>query len=136
MTASIATRALTRCQDSLRSLALLEVLDEPARRAGGLRDRPVRTFTAAQVRFSATHRCLAVRAEHRPRDGFRRQLLAGLVHDLDGRGEVFSVEASRRLSDRWRVEPESRIWCGTSPRDTQYPVRRDDYVMLRPLHNF
>ena len=64
------------------------------------------------------------------------QLLAGLIHDLDGRGEMFSVEASRRLGDRWRVEVESRIWSGISARDRQYPVRRDDYVTLRLLRYF
>lgn len=59
------------------------------------------------------------------------ELLAGVIYDLGGEGQVFSVEASRRISDHWRIELESRFWSGIAVGDPQRTLRRDDYVGLR-----
>lgn len=64
------------------------------------------------------------------------QLLAGVIVDLDGDGNVFSLEASRRLNDHWRIEVESRIWSGIASGHLLRSLRRDDYIQFRLLRYF
>lgn len=57
------------------------------------------------------------------------QLLAGVIVDRT-RGLVVNVEGSRRLSSRFSLAAELRIFSQTAQGDALYPVRRDDYVSL------
>jgi hypothetical protein len=57
-------------------------------------------------------------------------VLAGVVSDLQGRGEFFNVEASRRIGERWRIEAELRVFHATEAPDLLDFVARDDYLGL------
>ena len=65
-------------------------------------------------------------------------VLVGVVQDLDNaatRG-IF-VEASRRISGRWKLEFEARFFNGTRPRDVGFfDIRRDDYLQLKLVFSF
>ncbi len=63
-------------------------------------------------------------------------LLAGVIHDLDGEGSVFSLEASRRVGERWRLELEALAFNGITSRDPLRALDRDDHVLLRLLRYF
>ncbi len=63
-------------------------------------------------------------------DAADSQLLAGLVNDLNGQGQFVSVEASRRLGDRWKLEVEMRWFLGVVPDSPLAGFRRDDYVQV------
>jgi hypothetical protein len=64
------------------------------------------------------------------------QVLAGVIHELDGQGEVFRLESSRRVGDNWRVELALRLWSGIDARDAQRSLDRDDHIMLRVFRYF
>lgn len=64
------------------------------------------------------------------------EVLAGVIHDLHGQGEVFSVEASSRLDDHWRLEAQVRAWCGVAADDPQRSLARDDHLLVRVLRFF
>jgi len=63
-------------------------------------------------------------------------LLAGVIQDLSGSGLVASLEASRRLGERWRLELEGRMWSGIARDDRQRGFERDDHLLLRLLRYF
>ncbi|MEM7250130.1 MAG: hypothetical protein AAF493_01815 [Pseudomonadota bacterium] len=63
-------------------------------------------------------------------DAASTELLAGAIRDLDGSATVFSVEASRRLGDRWKVELEVRLWSDIRSSDPFFSVRNDDHIQL------
>jgi hypothetical protein len=58
------------------------------------------------------------------------ELLAGFIHDLGGSAAAFSVEASRRLGDEWKLGVELRAWGKVRPADPQFTLRRDDHVQF------
>lgn len=60
------------------------------------------------------------------------ELLAGFVVDRDSHATQLSVEAERRLTNRWSVELESR-WFLSSGGDISAAFREDSYVTLRVL---
>ena len=57
-------------------------------------------------------------------------LLVGAVSDRDNGSTFLSVEASRRLDDRWTIELNARVWIDIERGDPFYPVRRDDHLQL------
>ena len=63
-------------------------------------------------------------------DAQSTEILAGAIVDLGERTRVFSVEASRRLGDRWRLELEARFWTGVAANDPQFSVRNDDFLQV------
>ena len=58
------------------------------------------------------------------------ELLAGIVHDLDSSERFWSVEASRRLGDQWKLSLEARWFERTQPGTLFGSFAEDDYVQL------
>ena len=56
--------------------------------------------------------------------------LAGVIADVEGDATTLSLEASRRIGERWKVELEARAWIGVEDGDPMFPLHRDDYVQL------
>ncbi len=56
--------------------------------------------------------------------------LAGVIADVEGDATTLSLEASRRIGERWKVELEARAWIGVEGDDPMFPLQRDDYVQL------
>ena len=69
-------------------------------------------------------------------DEYDSQLLFGVISDLEGRGHMLNLEASRRLSDHWTVELEARAFSSDTMRDPLYAFRRDDYAQLLLSYHF
>jgi len=66
-----------------------------------------------------------------PNDAQSTEFLAGVVYDLQGGGEVYRIEASRRFYDSWKVSFEAQTYSGIDQRDPLlYPVRDDDFLQL------
>ena len=57
-------------------------------------------------------------------------VLAGVIADAEGDATTLSLEASRRIGERWKVEIEARAWVGVDENDPMFPLQRDDYVQL------
>jgi hypothetical protein len=64
------------------------------------------------------------------------QILAGLIADLDDDGQLFLIEASRRVGTSWVVEAEYRGFSGSSPSDPLAALRTDDYFQLSIQRHF
>ena len=58
-------------------------------------------------------------------------LLAGVIVDDESGAMLVTVEASRRIGDRWTVEIQSLSFFDVPPTDLLYGVRRDDHVQVR-----
>ena len=58
-------------------------------------------------------------------------LLAGAIVDDQTGATLVTVEASRRLGDRWTIELESVSFFNVPSTSLLYSARRDDYVQLR-----
>ena len=58
-------------------------------------------------------------------------ILAGVIVDDHSGSMLATVEASRRLGDRWTIEVESLSFFDVPPTGLLYGVRRDDYVQVR-----
>jgi hypothetical protein len=58
------------------------------------------------------------------------QLLAGVIVDREDGSRVWSVEVSRRIGDRWRLELEARAWDRVKVDNPMFTLRRDDYVQV------
>lgn len=63
-------------------------------------------------------------------DAADSQVLAGLFQDLEGEGHFVSIEASRRLGDRWKLELEMRWFLNIDPASALAGFSHDDYVQL------
>lgn len=58
-------------------------------------------------------------------------ILAGVIVDDQSGSMLATVEASRRLGDRWTIEIESLSFFDVPPTGLLYDVRRDDYIQVR-----
>ncbi len=58
-------------------------------------------------------------------------ILAGAIVDDQTGATLVTVEASRRLGDRWTIEMEAVAFFDVPSTALLYSVRRDDYVQLR-----
>ena len=58
------------------------------------------------------------------------ELLAGLVLDLDSSARFYTLEASRRLGDSFRLDLEARLNAGIPEDDPAYSLRNEDYIQL------
>lgn len=56
------------------------------------------------------------------------ELLAFVVADIEGDGNLLSVEGSRRFGSDWVVMLETRAFFGANAGDFLYGLRQDDYV--------
>ena len=69
-------------------------------------------------------------------DANSSELLAGVIQDLSADANLFSVEASRRIGEHWKLELEARVWSGIAQRDPLNAIARDDYVQVNLLRYF
>ncbi|UCD66339.1 MAG: hypothetical protein JSW69_01565, partial [Deltaproteobacteria bacterium] len=64
-------------------------------------------------------------------------LLVGLSIDLDNKGNVLQLEASRRLTDNIKVFLEGWAFFNTDPGDYYlYSIRDDDFIRLQLFYYF
>jgi tetratricopeptide (TPR) repeat protein len=63
-------------------------------------------------------------------DVWSSQLLAGAVFDVFTGAKLISVEAERRLSERWKVSMEIRAFESHERRDPLSSLQQDDYMGL------
>lgn len=63
-------------------------------------------------------------------DAQSTRVLAGAIVDRRTRATFASIEASRRLGERWRVDIESRFFVGLQPDDYLFGFRKDQYAQL------
>ena len=64
------------------------------------------------------------------------QLLAGLITDMNNRSTMLNLEASRRLSNFWKVELEIRLFVDDSRNDPSFGLRNEDYIQLEFFRYF
>jgi hypothetical protein len=64
------------------------------------------------------------------------ELLAGVITDLSNGSRVFSVEASRRFGDHWKLNLEARLFSNIAANDVLAEQRDDDYVQLELAYYF
>jgi len=70
-------------------------------------------------------------------DAAGTELLAGLSHDLDSRGDVLRLEASRRLTDTVKIFVEAWTFFDTEPGDYYLDsIRDDDFIRLQLFYYF
>ena len=58
-------------------------------------------------------------------------ILGGAIIDDQSGATLVTLEASRRLGDRWTIELEVRAFLNAPSTDLLYGVRKDDYVQVR-----
>jgi hypothetical protein len=58
------------------------------------------------------------------------EALAGFIIDTDDHSKIFSIEASRRIGDSWKIILEGRMITDTPSQSPLYSLRKDDYVQL------
>ncbi len=56
--------------------------------------------------------------------------LVGIIKDRDDNSRIFTIEASRRIGERWKMELEAIIISSDSIADPIYTFRQDDYLRL------
>jgi hypothetical protein len=54
-----------------------------------------------------------------------------VIFDLDSYGRIASVEASRRLGNRWKLSLDVRLFNNIPVKDPLFAVRGDDHIQLR-----
>jgi hypothetical protein len=57
-------------------------------------------------------------------------LLAGVIVDRESQASLFSLEASRRISDGWTLAAEARAFAGVGANDPLQGLRDDHYVQV------
>jgi len=55
-------------------------------------------------------------------------ILAGILFDRDSQEKLYSIEASRRFGDAWKLQFEARFFSNSKPNDISYFLRQDDHV--------
>lgn len=63
-------------------------------------------------------------------DAQSSELLMGVIQDLDHNGRLFSLEASRRLGESWKLTVEARLFSDIAQSDPFYSVRDDDHIQV------
>ena len=70
-------------------------------------------------------------------DAAGTEILAGLGYDLNSRGNVLRLEASRRLTDTLKISLEGWAFFDIEPDDPSlYSIRDDDFMRLQLFHYF
>jgi hypothetical protein len=64
------------------------------------------------------------------------QLLAGVTYDLDYADRSLFIEASRRLSDAWKLTFEARVFDADDTRSALYTARQDSHLVLSLQYYF
>ena len=63
-------------------------------------------------------------------DAQSTELLSGLVFDLDSDARFYSLEASRRLGDNWKLSVEARLSSHIPQDDPAFSLRTEDFIQL------
>jgi len=63
-------------------------------------------------------------------------LLAGVIIDTNNGNKGFSVEASRRFAERWKIEIDARFYANAEQGSFENLIRRDDHIQLRIARYF
>jgi len=63
-------------------------------------------------------------------------ILAGVIIDINNGNRAFSMEASRRFADRWKVELDARFYANADQGTFENRIRRDDHIQLRVARYF
>ncbi|MDH5369517.1 MAG: hypothetical protein OEW99_05805 [Gammaproteobacteria bacterium] len=67
-------------------------------------------------------------------------LLVGVIADVDDESRLYSLEASRRLGESWKLNLEARLFSGlnntTTSNQTIYALRKADFVQLELNYYF
>jgi len=58
------------------------------------------------------------------------EALIGVVTDLDGGGDLFSAEASRRIGDKFKLQIEALIWANADNDPLLSQFQQEDYLQL------
>jgi len=58
------------------------------------------------------------------------EALIGVITDLDGGGDVFTVEASRRIGDSFKLTAETAVWANTKDDLLLSQFENEDYIQL------
>jgi len=69
-------------------------------------------------------------------DAQSTELLAGLIVDRKSGAKAWSLEASRRLRDHWKLGLEARFFNGSRSGDPLFELRRDDFVQIAFSYHF
>jgi hypothetical protein len=69
-------------------------------------------------------------------DAAGTELLAGMIKDVELSSMFFSLEASRRLTDRLKIAADAAFFNDIDEQDTVYGLRDDDFVKLKLLYFF
>lgn len=64
-------------------------------------------------------------------DAQSSELLAGIVFDLDSSAKFYSLEASRRIGDNWKLNLEARFNSHIPEDDPSFAFRDEDFVQLQ-----
>ncbi len=64
------------------------------------------------------------------------EILLGMIQDIDTAARFVSVEASRRLGDRWTLEAEARLFLSQPPSDFFVNLSQDDLVQIELQYHF
>jgi len=69
-------------------------------------------------------------------DAASTEALISLVKDLNSEGFFISLESSRRLGNNWKLSIESYLILDSSPEDSLYGMRKDDYIQVGLAYYF
>ncbi len=58
------------------------------------------------------------------------ELLLGIIQDADSSSRSFTIEASRRIGNSWRLELESRGFSNIERENFAFSFSRDDYIQV------
>ncbi|HYM48066.1 MAG TPA: hypothetical protein VES91_06265 [Burkholderiaceae bacterium] len=64
------------------------------------------------------------------------EVLVAIIDDRRSDARFFSLEASRRLGNSWKLSVEARAFAGIPETDPLFSMRRDDYVQLELARHF
>jgi len=64
------------------------------------------------------------------------ELLAGIIFDRTNNTKFYSIEASRRFGNNWKVELESRFFSSAPKNDPSFILRNDDHFRVEVRYYF
>lgn len=64
-------------------------------------------------------------------------VLVGVIADREDSSRLYSIEASRRIAESWKLNLEARVFAGLTPSNTfLYPLRQDDFIQVELSYYF
>lgn len=64
------------------------------------------------------------------------ELLMGIIHDRHSKAKLFSIEASRRVSDNWKIETNAVFFIDQKDRDLFNSFKDDDMIKVELSYYF